>query len=161
MCGWGACLRYVELHRRPETPTSSAWSVCQPWFYLRLWLEPGLTAFLGYSREHRVPGAPALLFLSLSRQTGAGCPRLLLFLSPTRQAGAECARLCLFRPSRDKRVPRSFAEQRAGFDDVSQRFCIDALRLELHASLRQQGGRAARLRSLRYTDSHERCQPSA
>ena len=47
-------LAYVELLRRSETPTSSRWSVCQPWFYLRLWPQPGHTALLGYPRGHRV-----------------------------------------------------------------------------------------------------------
>jgi hypothetical protein len=39
-----------------ETPNKqNGWSVCQPWFYLRLLAQgQGLTALLGYPREHRV-----------------------------------------------------------------------------------------------------------
>jgi hypothetical protein len=47
------CVELPRLLKRANK--QKMWSVCQPWFYLRLWPGPGLTAFLGYPRGHRVP----------------------------------------------------------------------------------------------------------
>ena len=53
---FGSMMSSSSCHAYLKTPTSRICrSVCQPWFYLRLWLRPGHTALLGYPRGHRVP----------------------------------------------------------------------------------------------------------